>query len=421
MKKVLNLALIGILAFCVYTCMYAIRKPYTAFTFSGFDFFGLPLKAWFVIAQISGYAISKWMGIAFIATFKRQARLKVLLILLGSAALPLLFLPYAGPWIQICCMLVSGFPLGLVFGVVFSWIEGRRQTEFLGALLACTFIFSSGFVKTTALYLSEKMGWNAFQTPGYMALLALAIAIPLAFLLNKTKEPDAEDIAHRNVRFPADKNLRKSIFKELGFPLVLWIIAYFMLTMIRDLRDNFSAEILQENGINNPDVFLTLETPASVILIFLVALTGLIKRHDTAIRVINYLSMIGLILLIVATLSFLNGGIKPTMWLFLIGLGCYVGYILMNISLFDRVIAISGYTANAGFLLYIADSWGYLGSVGTTFIRYTTPGPESWTQWLGYITMGAGIIGLMAFVMASFFSSEELKDKQKRFQISEAQ
>ncbi|MBU6324445.1 MAG: hypothetical protein KJS92_03070 [Bacteroidetes bacterium] len=401
--------------------MYAIRKPYTAFTYSGFVFLGLPLKAWFVIAQILGYALSKWIGIGFIGSLKKTNRLQVLLILLTVAAFPLLLLPYTGIEVQLLCMFISGFPLGLVYGVVFSWIEGRRFTEFLGAILACTFVFSSGFVKSAALFLSATMGWSEFQTPGYMALIALATAFPMAILINRTSDPDELDIQHRKLRLHADQATRKSIFKDLGFPLVLWIIAYFMLTLIRDLRDNFSAEILKEQGINDPGIFLSLEAPASLILVFLVSLTGIINRHDNAIRVINYLSMTGLLLLLVSTLSFLNGGMYATTWLFMVGLGCYVGYILLNISLFDRVISISGYNANAGFLLYIADAWGYLGSVGITVSRYLLPGPDSWTQWLGYITMASSIVGLMAFIMASFFSSEDLREKQEQLPLSATQ
>ena len=76
MKRILNHILIGLLAFCIYTCMYAIRKPYTAFTYSGFVFLGLPLKAWFVIAQILGYALSKWIGIGFIGSLKKRTGYK---------------------------------------------------------------------------------------------------------------------------------------------------------------------------------------------------------------------------------------------------------------------------------------------------------------------------------------------------------
>lgn len=365
------------------------------------------------MAQITGYALSKWFGIGLIGNMKRTSRLPLLILLLGSATVPLLFLSLLPPLGQVFCMLVSGFPLGLVYGVVFSWIEGRRFTEILGAILACTFVFSSGLVKSIALYLTEVTRWSEMEIPGVMALMSLAVSLPFIYVLNRTDLPDEEDVKHRLERTAADKSTRKSIFKGLGFPLVLWIIAYFMLTLIRDLRDNFGAEILKEQSNLKPGVFLGMETPASLILLFMISLIGLIKRHDQAIQTINYISMAGLFMLIIATLSFLNGGLDTELWLFLVGIGCYLGYILLNISLFDRVVSISGFAANAGFLLYIADAWGYLGSVAMTLVRYLLPGPQSWTEWFGYTTILAGIIGLMAFIMAAFFAGEELSERQQ--------
>jgi hypothetical protein len=393
--------------------MYAIRKPYTAFTYDGIFLWGLPLKAWFVMAQITGYALSKWFGIGIIGSMNRTNRPRFLILLLASATLPLVFLSFLPPIGQVLCMLISGFPLGLVYGVVFSWIEGRRFTEILGAVLACTFVFSSGLVKTTALYLAGITHWSEFQIPGFMAIIALTISLPFIYFLHRTPQPDEDDILHRNIRTAADSTTRKSIFRELGFPLVLWIIAYFMLTLVRDLRDNFSAEILKEQGSLDAGMFLGMEGPASILLLFMVSLVGFIKRHDRAIQSINYISMGGLLLLIIATLSFLNGGLGAGLWLFLVGMGCYLGYILLNISLFDRIVSISGYAANAGFLLYIADAWGYLGSVVMTLTRYLLPGPESWTEWFGYMTILASVIGLMAFIMAAFFASEEISQRQQ--------
>ena len=50
----------------------------------------------------------------------------------------------------------------------------------------------------------------------------------------------------------------------------------------------------------------------------------------------------------------------------MLGLGTYLGYLPFNCLLFDRLIAAFGSVANAGFFIYVADSFGYLGSVGDT-------------------------------------------------------
>ena len=51
-------------------------------------------------------------------------------------------------------------------------------------------------------------------------------------------------------------------------------------------------------------------------------------------------------------------------WMVLLGAGLYISYIPYNCFLFDSMISAVGSTANAGFLLYLADSAGYVGSVG---------------------------------------------------------
>lgn len=410
MKKTQQTWLLGLLVFLVYTCMYAIRKPYTAYTFSGNSWLGLDIKAWFVIAQISGYAISKWVGISWMGKLIERNRAIVLVVLFASAALPLLAMPYLPAGGKVFCLLLNGFPLGLVYGIVYSWVEGRRNTEVIGALLACTFVFSSGLVKSGSLYLGQALGWSDWQAPGYFAIMALAISLPLIVLLNRMPGPDSEDIAQRKQRVAADRNTRRTITRRFGIPIFFWVLAYFMLTVIRDLRDNFSAEVLSEAGQTDPGVFLLLETPVSLFLLVVTALMSLQKTHLSAIRWINGLSMVGLVLCMVSTLLFMNQVIPASLWLLFVGTGSYLGYILINISLFDRLISISGTAANAGFLLYLADAWGYLGSVGITLTRYLVPSGVSWSDWLSYLFTGAAVLALIAFATANSYSTDEMNE-----------
>jgi hypothetical protein len=46
-------------------------------------------------------------------------------------------------------LFLNGLPLGTVWGVVFSFLEGRRFTELPGAGMASSFIASSDIVKAT--------------------------------------------------------------------------------------------------------------------------------------------------------------------------------------------------------------------------------------------------------------------------------
>lgn len=55
-----------------YSLVYALRKPFTAATFDGLDFFGMDYKTATSIIQISGYFISKLIGIKVISELKKR-------------------------------------------------------------------------------------------------------------------------------------------------------------------------------------------------------------------------------------------------------------------------------------------------------------------------------------------------------------
>ncbi len=51
------------------------------------------------------------------------------------------------PW-NVAALFLNGLPLGLIWGLVFGFMEGRRTSEVLGAILCASFILSSGVVKS---------------------------------------------------------------------------------------------------------------------------------------------------------------------------------------------------------------------------------------------------------------------------------
>lgn len=55
-----------------YSLVYALRKPFTAATFDGMDFFGMDYKVATTIMQIFGYLISKFFAIKIVSELKRE-------------------------------------------------------------------------------------------------------------------------------------------------------------------------------------------------------------------------------------------------------------------------------------------------------------------------------------------------------------
>ncbi|MBK5280240.1 MAG: hypothetical protein JJE09_15380, partial [Bacteroidia bacterium] len=82
----------------------------------------------------------------------------------------------------------------------------------------------------------------------------------------------------------------------------------------------------------------------------------------------------------------------PT-WMILVGMGLYFGYIQFNSIFFDRLIATFKYVSTVGFLIYLADSFGYLGSVGVLLFKEFGNTQLSWLEFFmtsGYIMSIAG-------------------------------
>jgi hypothetical protein len=80
-----------------------------------------------------------------------------------------------------------------------------------------------------------------------------------------------------------------------------------------------------------------------------------------------------------------------------------MAYTPVNAVLFDRLVAASGRVANAGFLIYVADAFGYVGSVA--LLLWRNFGAAS-LDWLQFFTRGAyftSIAGTLLTIMAAVY------------------
>ena len=62
-------------------------------------------------------------------------------------------------------MFLNGLPLGMIWGLVFGFMEGRRTSEVLGAVLCASFIVSSGAVKSVGKLLLAHWHVSPFWMP----------------------------------------------------------------------------------------------------------------------------------------------------------------------------------------------------------------------------------------------------------------
>jgi hypothetical protein len=350
-------------AFAAYSCMYAFRKPFAVGHFAGLEFLGMDYKTLIVIAQVIGYMLSKFLGIRVIAELGRTRRPLLLLVLIGSAEAALvLFAVVSPPW-NFVFLFLNGIPLGMVWGVVFSYLEGRRSTDLMTLGLCVSFIVASGFVKTVGKWI---LGWGVseFAMPALAGALFFLPLLICAFLLENLPPPSADDEALKTRRIPMSGADRKAFFTAFFPGLILMIAAYLLLTAYRDFRDNYMADIWEMLGFGrSAAVFTATEVPVAAGVLVLLALIMRVRDNYRAL-VINHLAVFGGFVVVgLATLLFQAGLLSAPVWMALVGFGLFLGYVPFNGIIYDRLIAVFRYPSNAGYLIYVGDFVGYLASV----------------------------------------------------------
>jgi hypothetical protein len=323
-----------------------------------------------------------------------------LLALLGFALTPF---PYNAFW-----LFVNGLPLGMIWGVVFGYLEGRRTTEVLAAALSVNFIISSGFVKSVGQWLLTKQGVPEFWMPFVAGVIFVPPLLLSVWLLEQLPPPNAADEAQRNVRTPMTSTERRQLWKRYAPGFLLLIGVYLLLTIIRDVRDNFAVEIWAELGFSgNPSILTTAELPVAVLtLLGLGALTTL-KNNFKAFQLNHLLTLVGGVLLAGSTLLFHGAWIGPVTWMVWSGVALFIPYIIFNGILFDRLLASFREPGNVGFLMYMADAVGYLGSVIVLLWRNFGFAGMSWLEFYSDLCyIGAALLGALMLCSLFYFQGK---------------
>jgi MFS family permease len=376
--------------------VYAFRKTFSVATFDGIQFAGISYKVWLVTFQVIGYALSKFIGIKVISELKAHSRAMGILLMVSIAGVSWFFFALIPSPYNIIFLFTNGLPLGLVWGMVFGYLEGRRMTEVLGASLAVSFIFSAGLCRSVGAFLIRDWGvseqWMPF-TAGCLFLLPLLLFL---FLLNQLPPPTPLDEELRTKRRPMNGEERKKFTSSFLPGIILFVAAYVLLTAFRDFRDNFSAEIWKSLNLgNDPSIYTATEVPVSILVLICMGSLMLIKNNKLALMINHVIIAFGIALIGVANYLFQASYITPQVWMTLIGLGLYLGYIPFNSIFFDRLLAAFQYAGTVGFIMYVADSFGYLGSVGVLFFKEFGYAKLSWLNFFisgGYILSAAGTL-----------------------------
>jgi hypothetical protein len=358
-------AQLTVAAFVAYFCMYAFRKPFVVAQYAGEFWLGthIKLKTAFVISQLIGYATSKFLGIRWCSAANRQTRAAWLIgcVVVSEAAL-IAFAVLPADWKPVA-MFINGLPLGMIWGFVVAYLEGRRAFEVLIAGLSCSFILASGVVKDVgAVFL--RHGASEPWMPAAVGAVFLVPFLLAVWFLERAPNPSAEDIASRLPRAPMTPADRRQFLASFGFALAPLILLYLLLSAFRDYRDSYGIEIFHALGYGGQSgLFTRTEIPVAIGVFGGLMLLSTVHENRRALVLICTLMTLGLVILGAATLLQLRGHLAGFSWMLLIGLGSYLAYAPFGAILFDRVVAAARTGGNALYAIYVADSIAYLGVV----------------------------------------------------------
>jgi hypothetical protein len=388
-------------AFGTYTCMYAFRKGITAATFEGMEYWGVSYKIWLLNLQVFGYALSKMIGIKIVSEVKPSQRGWLISGLISGAGLSLVGFSFVPPPFNMIFFFMNGLCLGMIFGLVLGYLEGRKQTDILVAALTASFIFASGFVKTIALYVVQNWGVSEFMMPMVTAAVFLPFLGIFFYLLVSLPAPDAQDLALKTERVPMDRGERRRFVQHFHHGVILFIIGFVLLTVLRDFRDNFGREVFHEQGVDNPAVFSQTETPIALGILLMLSLLIRVKDNFKAFTIINYITFSGVLIAVMSTLLFQFSILGVETWMLLVGAGMYMAYVPVNGIYFDRIIGAFKYPGTVGFIVTLADTWGYMGSFGLQLYKNFGQANISYTAFLAYAVYamlgGYGILVLFTY------------------------
>jgi Family of unknown function (DUF5690) len=390
-------------AFGTYFCMYGFRKPFTVPSYDDLSYWGASYKTLLVSAQVLGYMLAKFLGIKFVSEASPRIRAAGILALIMAAELALLaFAVIPRPW-NLVFLFWNGVPLGMVYGLVLGFLEGRRQTEALVAGLCASFILADGAVKTVGAYVLDA-GCPVAWMPVASGALFLTPLFVFVWMLSQIPAPTTADREARSDRAPMSRADRSTFFWRYAPGLTALIVAFLLITVLRSLRADFATEIWSGLGVDGkPSVFTWSELLVAIGVLVSSGLFAALRDNRAAFRWSLNLSAGSLLLLALTLVAHQSVGLPPLVFMVLVGLGLYVPYVAVHTTILERLIALTRDRANLGFLMYLADAWGYLGYVAVMFARgFVQPG-ESFLDFFLVVSWGVALGGFAALVFCRLY------------------
>ena len=198
---------------------------------------------------------------------------------------------------------------------------------------------------------------------------------------------------------PISRHQRREVLSSFAGGLIPIVIIFTLVTILRSVRADFAPEIWLNLG-EAPDasVFARSEMWVAVGVLLINGCSIFVRNNRTAFLSSLAVSMAGLMLITCTLIGLRLGLIRGFAFMVFSGLGLYLPYVAVHTTVFERLIAMTRIRANLGFLMYVADAFGYLGYVAAMIGRgliHSSDNFLNYFQFLSWIIVGIGALCLL--------------------------
>ena len=394
-----------------YSLVYALRKPFTAAEFEGLQVFGMDYKIVVSIIQLLGYVNAKLLGIKYISEQRPEGRLK---FIIGSAALSEISLIAFGllPMsYNIMALYFNGLSLGCMWGVIFSFLEGRRTTDILASIMGVSMALSSGVAKSLGLYTLNVLHVSEFWMPALIGAIAFPLLCFTGWMMTRFPQPTAADIASRSVRVTLNGHQRWALFRRFMPLLIMLFAANLLLTVQRDIKEDFIVCIIDVSTVSSW-AFAQIDSIATLVLLATFALLSTTYDHLKVLCILLVLSTCGMGTLAFLGANFEQVGLPTTIWLFLQSLCLDMAYLSFQTIFFERFIACFKIKGNVGFFIITIDFIGYLGTLALLLFKEFYASHIDWASFYNSMSLYIGIVCCLAFIGSLVYMIQVRKRKE---------
>jgi zinc transporter ZupT len=162
-------------------------------------------------------------------------------------------------------------------------------------------VISSGTAKSAGLYVMDTLNISEFWMPALIGGVALPLLALLGYALNRLPQPTAEDIAIKSKRETLNGKQRWELFKNFMPFLTLLFIANVVLTILRDIKEDFLVKIIDVSQYSSW-MFAQVDSVVTLIILIIFGLMVFVRSNLKALSILLGLIIASMVVMAVVWL-----------------------------------------------------------------------------------------------------------------------